>query len=84
MRVTDVGPLKIARDNGDLLGDIDVLAADTRTGVLHVIDTKNLSVARTPYEVVREAPSDVQERRGEDGGDRPARRAGSVAAGPSP
>jgi hypothetical protein len=54
LRVTDVGPLKIARDNGDLLGDIDVLAADTRARVLHAIDTKNLSVARTPYEVVRE------------------------------
>jgi hypothetical protein len=54
LRVTDVGCLKIARDNGDVLGDIDVLAADTRARVLHVIDTKNLSVARTPYEVVRE------------------------------
>jgi hypothetical protein len=54
LRVTDVGPLKIARDNGEVLGDIDVLAADARARVLHVIDTKNLSVARTPYEVVRE------------------------------
>jgi hypothetical protein len=54
LRVTDVGPLKIARENGDPLGDIDVLAADRRARVLHAIDTKNLSVARTPYEVVRE------------------------------
>lgn len=54
LRVTDVGPLKMARENGDVLGDVDVLAADTRARVLHAIDTKNLSVARTPYEVVRE------------------------------
>jgi hypothetical protein len=54
LRVTDVGPLTIARSNGDPLGDIDVVAADTRARVLHAIDTKNLSVARTPFEVVRE------------------------------
>lgn len=54
LRVTDVGPLKITRENGDMIGDVDVLAADTRALVLHAIDTKNLSVARTPYEVVRE------------------------------
>jgi hypothetical protein len=54
LRVTDVGPLKLARENGDMLGDVDVLAADTRVRVLHAIDTKNLTVARTPYEVVRE------------------------------
>ena len=54
LRVTDVGAQKIARQNGDLLGDVDVLAADTRSRVLLAVDAKNLSVARTPYEVVRE------------------------------
>jgi len=54
LRVTDVGPLKLRRENGDVIGDIDVLAADPRAYVLYAVDTKNLSVARTPYEVVRE------------------------------
>lgn len=53
-RVTDIGQLKIARPNGDVLGDIDVLAADTQLRVLNAIDTKNLAVARTPIEVARE------------------------------
>jgi hypothetical protein len=54
LRVTTVGKLAIARANGDVLGDVDVLAADTRSRVLHAVDTKNLSVARTPMEVARE------------------------------
>ena len=54
LRVTDVGRLKLARANGDVIGDIDVLAADTQRRVVYAVDTKHLAVARTPIEVARE------------------------------
>jgi len=53
-RVKQIGHLPIARSNGDLLGDIDVLVADPGHRVLHAIDTKNLAPGRTPIEIARE------------------------------
>lgn len=53
-RVKTVGKLDIARPNGDLLGDIDVLVADPSRRVIEAVDTKNLAAGRTPIEVARE------------------------------
>jgi hypothetical protein len=48
-RVKKIGRLRL-----DNLGDIDVLAADVKTKRVIVVETKDLSVARTPSELVSE------------------------------
>lgn len=42
------------RDGAGELGDIDVLVADLRFGVLYWLETKDLGGARTPYEIAHE------------------------------
>lgn len=49
--VTKVLGKKVARANGDLLGDLDVLVIDTRRRRIRVIETKDLGVARNPREM---------------------------------
>jgi hypothetical protein len=53
-RVKSIGKLDIARPDGSVLGDIDVLVLDPRYRRIEAIDTKNLAAARTPSEVARE------------------------------
>jgi hypothetical protein len=48
-RVKKVGHLRL-----DNLGDIDVLAADVSQNRVIVVETKDLSVARTPNELASE------------------------------
>jgi hypothetical protein len=45
---------RVARPNGDDLGDFDVLAADERTSTIYAIECKDLEVARTPAELDNE------------------------------
>ncbi len=52
--LTAMGGKAIERDNGDTLGDIDVLAADTVTQVLYGVECKDLAGALTPTEVAGE------------------------------
>lgn len=53
-RVTKIGNLPIVRDNGEDLGDIDVLAADARRKILWAVEVKDFEVARTPAELKNE------------------------------
>ncbi|HEY4277606.1 MAG TPA: hypothetical protein VGM91_05270 [Conexibacter sp.] len=53
-RVKKVGRLMITRDDGNQIGDVDVLVADPSRRVLQAIDTKNLAAGRTPMEIARE------------------------------
>jgi hypothetical protein len=53
-QVDRIGNSRIARANGDALGDVDVLAADRTRLVLHAVEAKNLAVGRTPLEIARE------------------------------
>jgi len=52
-RLKKIGHRRIQGPDGDL-GDIDVLVIDTFRKVIHVIECKDLAVARTPYEFKRE------------------------------
>jgi hypothetical protein len=52
--VGKVGKLHLARENGQSIKDIDVLAADTGTRTLHVLESKDLEGARTPAELSNE------------------------------
>lgn len=53
-QVKKIGKNKIARNNGNDLGDIDVLVANPRKKILQVIECKNLELARTPHEMANE------------------------------
>jgi hypothetical protein len=53
-RVKKFGKLRLARANGEDLGDIDVLIADTRRRRLVAVETKDFETARTPSELARE------------------------------
>ncbi|MBN3887666.1 MAG: hypothetical protein HWQ43_00285 [Nostoc sp. JL31] len=52
-RVKKIGNLKIKGEKG-ILGDIDVLAADSRRKCLIVIECKNFALARAPHEMANE------------------------------
>jgi hypothetical protein len=52
--LTAMGGKAIKRDNGETLGDIDVLAADTVAAVLYGIECKDLTGALTPTEFAGE------------------------------
>ncbi|MFC1956277.1 hypothetical protein ACFLWZ_07175 [Chloroflexota bacterium] len=52
-RFKKIGRRRIQGPDGDL-GDIVVLVIDTFRQVIHVIECKDLAVARTPYEFKRE------------------------------
>lgn len=52
--VTSLGGHRLQRSNGETLGDIDVLAADRLTHVLHAVECKDLAGALTPSEVASE------------------------------
>ncbi|WP_224248958.1 hypothetical protein [Hyalangium gracile] len=66
-RVAKVGSLKFARDNGEDLGDIDVLVAIPDRWYIVAVETKCLAMARTPVELSIELESTFHAR-----GDRPA------------
>lgn len=53
-RVKNVAGLRVEREPGQDLGDIDVLAADTRSRVLWAVEAKSLAFARTPPELANE------------------------------
>ncbi len=53
-RVKKTGHRRIVRDNGEDLGDIDVLVIDPRRRIVWPIETKDLAVARTPAELATE------------------------------
>jgi hypothetical protein len=53
-RVKKVGRLRIARANGQDLGDLDVLVADPVARVLTPVETKDLTAALTPPELRNE------------------------------
>jgi hypothetical protein len=52
--VAALGEEKLQRPNGETLGDIDVLAADTRARVLYAVECKDLVGALSPSEVAGE------------------------------
>ena len=52
--VVALGAEKLQRSNGETLGDIDVLAADTRACVLYAVECKDLAGALSPSEVAGE------------------------------
>jgi hypothetical protein len=52
--VVALGAEKLQRSNGETLGDIDVLAADTRACVLYAVECKDLAGALSPSEVASE------------------------------
>jgi len=52
--ISSIGGHRLERENGDTLGDIDVLAADTTTRVLYAVECKDLAGALTPSEVAGE------------------------------
>jgi hypothetical protein len=45
---------RLARDNGEVLGDVDVLAASSQRGEILAIETKDLAAARTAAEMKNE------------------------------
>jgi hypothetical protein len=59
-RVKKVGRLRIQRNNGQDLGDIDVLVADSTRHRIYPIETKDLAVARTPAELANELSGTFQ------------------------
>lgn len=52
--VKKVGRLRFARDNGQLIGDIDVLVIDRSHKVLLAVEAKDFEFARTPLELSNE------------------------------
>lgn len=54
LRVKKVGKVRLARANGEDIGDIDVLVADPRRRRLLAVETKDFETARTPSELSRE------------------------------
>jgi hypothetical protein len=53
-KVKRVGKLKLARQNGDDIGDIDVLVIDVEQRVILAVETKDFEFARTPVELSNE------------------------------
>ncbi|HTE84777.1 MAG TPA: hypothetical protein VK821_08585, partial [Dehalococcoidia bacterium] len=53
-RVRRIGSLRIARPNGEDLGDIDVLVVNKQTRRITAVETKDLEFARTPAELSNE------------------------------
>ena len=53
-RVRRVGELRIARENGDDLGDIDVLVLNRELRLITALETKDVEFARTPVELASE------------------------------
>ncbi|EDO1153335.1 hypothetical protein FQS07_13925 [Listeria innocua] len=54
MAVAKIGKKKITDENNNVLGDIDILAFNTKTKKIFVIETKNFNLARNPYEIAME------------------------------
>ncbi|EHC2216489.1 hypothetical protein JTZ08_001202 [Listeria monocytogenes] len=54
MAVAKIGKKKIADENNNVLGDIDILAFNTKKKKIFVIETKNFNLARNPYEIAME------------------------------
>jgi len=52
--VQRLGKLKLARPNGDAIGDIDVLVIHRTTKVLKAVEVKDFEFARTPFELSNE------------------------------
>lgn len=52
--VKRLGRLRIARPNGDELGDVDVLVVDRKNKVLLAVEVKDFEFARTPFELSNE------------------------------
>lgn len=52
--VKRIGNLKLARKNGDAIGDIDVLVIDRARKVLLAVEVKDFEFARTPFELSNE------------------------------
>ena len=59
-RVKKVAGLRIQRESGQNLGDIDVLAADPKKRVLWAVEAKGLAFARNPAELANELKSTFQ------------------------
>lgn len=53
-RVDRIGKSRVARPNGEDLGDIDVLAADPKRRTLWAVEAKDFELARTPAELKNE------------------------------
>lgn len=62
--VTSLGNEKLERANGEILGDIDVLAADTRSRILYAVECKDLAGALSPSEVAGELSEHFAEQGG--------------------
>jgi hypothetical protein len=52
--VMRIGKLRLARPNGDAIGDIDVLVTDPARKVLLAVEVKDFEFARTPFELSNE------------------------------
>jgi hypothetical protein len=52
--VKKIGSLRLARPNGDDIGDIDVFVIDSTAEILLAIEVKDFEQARTPIELKRE------------------------------
>ncbi len=52
--VKRIGNVKLARPNGDEIGDIDVLVIDVAERVVLAVETKDFEFARTPFELQSE------------------------------
>lgn len=59
-RVKKVAGLRIQRESGQDLGDVDVLAADPKKRVLWAVEAKGLAFARNPAELANELKSTFQ------------------------
>ncbi len=53
-RVTSVGARRLQRNNGEEIGDVDVLAISPDSKTIYPIEVKDLSLARTPQEMASE------------------------------
>ncbi|MBC6135423.1 hypothetical protein HB825_11310 [Listeria booriae] len=52
--VAKFGKKKITDENKNMLGDIDILAFNTKTKKIFVVETKDFNLARNPYEIEME------------------------------
>ncbi|MBC1501836.1 hypothetical protein HB943_14640 [Listeria weihenstephanensis] len=52
--VAKFGKKKITDENKNVLGDIDILAFNTKTKKIFVVETKDFNLARNPYEIEME------------------------------
>jgi hypothetical protein len=56
-RVTQVGGRRLERSNGEVIGDVDVLAIDPRSQKVFAIEVKDYSLARNVQEIASESES---------------------------